>query len=797
MKKRIVLIPTFLLALCVAACSSNAGSNNNSSEEETSTSKEAESSVPQSSSGEANTSNTSTKPNTSTTSRPSSSSAKPSSSSTTRPSSSSQTNTSTSQVSQDYDKVSGNFAFKSGQLNTPQEIHTADQLKYLNFSGDYYHITSTDLNGFNATGRSNVSTPKNVTVNWKYTAPAGKTVSGIKFTYGQKADLSDGYDISFGASATSATFYNPYLGDNYFKVTATFSDGSSDASNIEIFKVVTQAPRNLSVGNLPNCRDTGGRTTYAGGKIKQGMIYRTSGNKFDNSSAPNSEAQNVLKNVLKVKTEINVADNTGYNISVSGTTVKTAFMDYGKSPYSNMSRNSQRIRQVFEILGDENNYPVYYHCRIGTDRTGIVGICLGGLLGIPFNEVIQDYAFSNFAPIDGQRYPNKFAAADTESASQDSNGDDPAKYIAEILDMPGSNFQEQTYYSLLSLGIPATTLNKVIDIMTEGNKATIPSYILATANDMTLGGGATKKTGGTDYKDPASYVEISNGKSISYKANFAAGDANIIAFLGCTNKSSTTKLASGIELKIDNVAQTIIDRNYWRCGFGTTSRTSCTGYMFIKLGKYALTAGEHTITITGKNSDTFKVGSILVPGAASQSGGEQGGGEQGGGEQTTHTTHNYVAQTPVTNSAGKQVTTYLCECGKKYIAIDFLNGYSSLSGNLSDGTTGKLTNGTVVKYDIPATAGSVELQFALKMSYDSHGNQAFDTSKYTIKVNGTAQPLSITNGATYSAVGLTTSFNYITFCSFNIASASNIEIELDHNNSSYRLLFGEQVRLVY
>ena len=217
MKKRIVLIPTFLLALCVAACSSNAGSNNNSSKEETSTSKEAESSVPQSSSGEANTSNTSAKPNTSTTSRPSSSSsAKPSSSSSARPSSSSQTNTSTSQVSQDYDKVSGNFAFKSGQLNTPQEIHTADQLKYLNFSGDYYHITSTDLNGFNATGRSNVSTPKNVTVNWKYTAPAGKTVSGIKFTYGQKADLSDGYDISFGASATSATFYNPYLGDNYF-----------------------------------------------------------------------------------------------------------------------------------------------------------------------------------------------------------------------------------------------------------------------------------------------------------------------------------------------------------------------------------------------------------------------------------------------------------------------------------------------------------------------------------------------------------------------------------------------------
>ena len=102
-----------------------------------------------------------------------------------------------------------------------------------------------------------------------------------------------------------------------------------------------------------------------------------------------------------------------------------------------------------------------------------------------------------------------------------------------------------------------------------------------------------------------------------------------------------------------------------------------------------------------------------------------------------------------------------------------------------------------MKWDIPAKAGTVDLQFAIKMSYDSHSNQAFDTSKYTIRVNGTTKALSISNGTTYGNMGLTTSFNYIAFCSFDIANDTNVEIEFDHNNGEYRLLFGEKVRLMY
>ena len=643
------------------------------------------------------------------------------------------------------------FAFDDTQLNTVQEIHTSKQLQYLNWSGEYYKITSSNLSSFGADGRANNSTPLAVRLDWSYAAPSGKTVSSFKVVVSQKQDLSNSFTVN-GTSAQNISIYNSFLGTNYFKVIATLNDGTTEESQVKTFKVTTQAPRNLSVGNLPNCRDTGGRTTVAGGTIKQGLIYRTSGNKFDNSSAPDSQAKSILKDVLKVKTEINVADNTGYNISISGTTVKTAFMDYGKSPYSNMSRNSQRIRQVFEILGDENNYPVYYHCRIGTDRTGIVGICLGGLLGIPFNEVIQDYAFSTFAPIDGQRYPNKFPAADTESASQDGNGDDPAKYIAEILAMPGKNFQEQTYYSLLSLGIPASTLDNVINIMTEGNKATITPYNLATANALTLDGGATITNGGSDYKHPERYVELTKDKSASYTLTTEAGNADIVAFLGCTDKSSTTKLASGIDLKIDGVSQTIIDRNHWRCGFGTTSRTSCTGYMFIKLGNYALSAGQHTITIAGKSSTKYNLGSIGVFGAGGCGQGGQGG--QGGeGGQTTHI-HSFTYGDAIVAEGSSTHYIGTCECGKTAVkwAVN-----TTVAGNTPAGRPAKLgTNGNYFEYKIPyrGTLNGKLYVLAGVDTWDQNSGFGFfysNAANLEFSINGTVA--TITNTKSYEENG--------------------------------------------
>ena len=497
----------------------------------------------------------------------------------------------------------GQFVFNEAELNTAQEIHTANQLKYLNLNKEYYSMTKSDLDSCDAYGDKNVSTPLQTTLNWAFTAPAGKTVKNYTLTFSQNADLSDPYTVT-GTASPTIKFYNSFLGTNYFKVTANFSDGDSQSSEIKTFKVTEQCPRSLYVGNMPNCRDMGGRITYAGGKVKQGLIYRTSGSKFDTRTPSNDEAKNILLNQLKVKTEINVADKTDNNVNLTGVKLENCYMDYGSVPYSNLARNSVRIRQVMDILSEESNYPLFYHCRIGTDRTGITGVMIGGLLGIKFNEVIQDYGYSNFAPIDNQRYPNK---------PNDTNGDDIVKYIDEILALPGANFQEQTYLALRMIGVSAAKLDKIIDLMTEGTKANIPTSFKV-GEDSNLESSASKTTT-TDYKSPASYYAISSNGKVSFKTTTTAGKKDVIVYLGYTGSvttSTTTKLSASMTLKIDGVEKTIANtKNLWTAGFGQTRSRDRIGYMFNILGNYDLTAGEHTGEITSKTS-SFNIASITV-----------------------------------------------------------------------------------------------------------------------------------------------------------------------------------------
>ena len=142
-------------------------------------------------------------------------------------------------------------------------------------------MTKSDLDNCDALGNKNVSTPEQTKLNWEFTAPDGFEVKNFTLVFSQNMDLSDPYVVE-GTKNPTISFYNSFLGTNYFKIVANFTTGDKQSSDVKTFKVTEQAPRNLYVGNMPNCRDMGGRTTYAGGKVKQGLIYRTSGSKFDN-----------------------------------------------------------------------------------------------------------------------------------------------------------------------------------------------------------------------------------------------------------------------------------------------------------------------------------------------------------------------------------------------------------------------------------------------------------------------------------------------------------------------------------
>ena len=162
------------------------------------------------------------------------------------------------------------------------------------------------------------------------------------------------------------------------------------------------------------------------------------------------------------------------------------------------------------------------------------------------------------------------------------------------------------------------------------------------------------------------------------------------------------------------------------------------------------------------------------------------------------TNHNLEAKGSSTNSEGKTVNAYECStCGHKSYGIAIGDG--KVTGAIS--SAGKMDNGTVVVWKMPVSeAGKVNIQLPMMMSSSSHSTQTFDPSHYIIKVGGAAATNILPSGS-YGDIGLGMSAVYFNFATYTVTdadvTAGEIEIEFDHNQNGYRLLFVGEMRISY
>jgi len=493
----------------------------------------------------------------------------------------------------------GNDVFSiTTDLEEEKEIHTDAQLAYLQYEGQYKTI---DPNLYpNGNGALSDSDPKPVKIEWEYEVDESEELQYYSVEFSQNEDLSNPYYIK-GSKNKSIDLYNVYIGKNYFKVTANYKGGAYEESNIYSFNVKADGPRNLSIDGMTNCRDMGGKTLISGGKIKQGLIFRTSGVVGNYPAQATDAGISTLKDQLKVKTDINVSDGSQYNGTNKGWNVVDCFMNYNQGSEStnhHFSRNAESVKKVFSLLADENNYPLFYHCRIGTDRTGLTAILINGLLGLEENLIYQDYLYSNFGKIGEKRYIG-------EKAGQDNI----EKYMEEIAAMPGANWAQKTYNALLAIGVPAATLNKVINFLTEGDTVTgnDNGQLIGMGDALT---GGTKKTS-SDRNNPAEYYTLANGASLTYNFTTASAyNAYFTGYLGLSSASTSNKLSGAIKVELDGTELTVANKTYFQCGFGNINGRVC--YYYNCIGeKEALAAGAHTLKITAKTNN-LNVGALGV-----------------------------------------------------------------------------------------------------------------------------------------------------------------------------------------
>ena len=356
------------------------------------------------------------------------------------------------------------------RLNAPAStaIHTDLQASYLadkdpltikSYMRSAYSAQSVNFD--DSPGTIELSRPAAIKLTWEVeTDQPESDIVGYTLSLWHEAAPDAALTATFSKLIKEYGLINALIGETYcWTITVIDKDGKNYTSQVGRFTTEDQAPRNIYVDGVTNVRDLGGWKTEDGGRIRQGLLYR-GGRIVENSNALKvlitGKGIKTLRDDLGVKSEIDLRLTEklgGLSASALGSTV--AF--YSCPMYDDWSKmfsdenNLKQIRKIFSLMADENNYPFYFHCSIGTDRTGLIAWLVNGLCGVSEEDLWRDYLFSNFGKIKNSR----------STGVRD-------VYVDKLKTGGGKTYAEQIYnYLKNTIRVPAADLDAVIRIMKE------------------------------------------------------------------------------------------------------------------------------------------------------------------------------------------------------------------------------------------------------------------------------------------------------------------------------------------
>lgn len=187
------------------------------------------------------------------------------------------------------------------------------------------------------------------------------------------------------------------------------------ASDVASFVTEDLPPRWIKLeGNVKNVRDIGGWKGLDGRRIRQGMVFRGQG--LNNGSAtgekPGASRMMVedvkylrdvlgIKTVLDLRTDLEAGGMTESPLGASVSLVHRASPAYEglfvvdeKSDSFNRhlcADGKKAMAENFRLFCDRANYPIYFHCAGGADRTGSLAYVLEGALGVSLHDADVDW----------------------------------------------------------------------------------------------------------------------------------------------------------------------------------------------------------------------------------------------------------------------------------------------------------------------------------------------------------------------------------------------------------------------
>lgn len=483
------------------------------------------------------------------------------------------------------------YRFTVDDLGDDVDFHTELQRNYID-DEDYENLPS------QANAVTENSIPNAITLSWDCDIGSDDYV----VTIGEKDDFTDAkeYEVS---GKKELSLYNLKIGTRYYW---TVKEKDSDImSPTGTFSTYEKGPRNLNIPGMTNCRDIGGYETSNGGKVRQDLIFRTG-----NSDKITDAGKKVL-NDFGMKTEIDLRDSGYKTSSPVGSHINYLVYKMAYDDYSNyLERNCESAKSTMKVFANEDNYPIFYHCRIGTDRTGFMTYLLLGLLGVDKEDIYRDYLFSNFGVIENAR------------SLHGSDVNNVQLYYEAIDAFPGETLQEHVYNFLISIGMTAEELDEIIRINVEGGEKIEvledQKPLVVDADHLGHSSGFSSKSYKHSYaQTTVKYFEL-NKNSGSYIEASIETDADVNVAIYCYMYAATASLdiraRDAFELNIDGENVVVTAKTFSELHCRNTEGIYVAG----RIAETLLYEGQHILKLTniagGTNSNALgaNVAAIII-----------------------------------------------------------------------------------------------------------------------------------------------------------------------------------------
>ena len=242
-----------------------------------------------------------------------------------------------------------------------------------------------------------------------------------KFELGKRADLSDAKVEYWSAGDAKADGHgvcsrevklaNLEIGATYhWRISGCARKGKPEvASPVVSFRTAAQAPRWIAIeGNVGNIRDLGGRKTASGKRVRQNLVFRGQGLNYNRvTGAKKGRNRLTVEDVvyfteeLGVKTDLDLrSPRETADMSASPLGPKVKFVLRSSPCYASIFTDGGKktMAENFRVFCDRANYPIYFHCIGGADRTGSLAYVLNGVLGVDRHELETDWE-ATFYPV--------------------------------------------------------------------------------------------------------------------------------------------------------------------------------------------------------------------------------------------------------------------------------------------------------------------------------------------------------------------------------------------------------------